>query len=223
MESRFRFTPMDEFSPINVVGANLRKEDLKELVLQALESGESLPDAFLNDLSVSELLAHLKLSHRYYLNTKLPEIEQSIFALYDQKTKADKLLVILCSFFIEYKNKFVEHIKLEERVLFPYIDFLQQFYTNPKLEPKADFMDFSIQKFEESHSNLEEDLARIRHQITNSIKQIKTPLPFRIFTTQLEFFENDMAVHAYLEDEVLIPKIAEMERFFKGKLLQHLA
>lgn len=211
MESRVRFTPIDHEINTSFVGANMRSEDLKALVLHALDTGESLPKDFLSELTIAELIGHLKLSHRYYLNTKLPEIEQSIYALYDHQTKADHLLVLLCSFFIEYKEKLVEHIKLEERLLFPYIDSLigiKPLHVNSNL----DFSDFSIQKFEDSHSNLEEDLARVRQQIVDAITQLKTPLPFRIFVTQLEFFENDMAVHAYLEDEVLIPKALELER-----------
>lgn len=218
MESRVRFTPIDAKETTSFIGANMRTEDLKALVLHALDTGESLPKDFLEELSISELIGHLKLAHRYYLNTKLPEIEQSIYALYDHQTKADQLLVILCSFFIEYKEKLVEHIKLEERILFPYIEYLQG------LKPlhqngNVDFSDFSIHKFEVSHSNLEEDLARVRQQIMEAINQLKTPLPFRIFVTQLEFFENDMAVHAYLEDEVLIPKVLQLEQvYFKAAI-----
>lgn len=211
MESRVRFTPIDQEAEKSFIGANMRSEDLKALVLHALDTGESLPESFLSELGITELIGHLKLSHRYYLNTKLPEIEQSIYALYEHRTKADHLLVLLCSFFIEYKEKLVEHIKLEERLLFPYIEFLQGIKpSNPARS--IDFTDFTIQKFEESHSNLEEDLARVRQQIVDAISQIKTPLPFRIFVIQLEFFENDMAVHAYLEDEVLIPKVLRLEQ-----------
>lgn len=218
MESRVRFTPIDAKETTSFVGANMRTEDLKALVLHALDTGESLPKDFLEELSISELIGHLKLAHRYYLNTKLPEIEQSIYALYDHQTKADQLLVILCSFFIEYKEKLVEHIKLEERILFPYIEHLQG--VKPLHQNRnVDFSDFSIHKFEVSHSNLEEDLARVRQQIMEAINQLKTPLPFRIFVTQLEFFENDMAVHAYLEDEVLIPKVLQLEQvYFKAAI-----
>lgn len=214
MESRYRIVPSEIDNGNTVIGANLNSgEGLKEMVFQALERGEQLPDAFVRELKLSDLLSHLKLSHRYYLNTKLPEIEQSIYALYEHKTKADDLLLLLCSFFIDYKDKLIEHIKLEERKLFPYIENLKLLETGNIDRLPAEFEGFSITVFEESHSDLEEDLERIRRQIIDTIGSVKTPLPFRIFLTQLEFFEKDMAVHAYLEDEVLVPKVLEKEGF----------
>jgi regulator of cell morphogenesis and NO signaling len=209
---------LEQTASNELIAANINKHlDFKSVVLQALEVDQKLSDQFIHSLSLTDLIQHLKWSHRYYLNTKLPEIEQSIYACYSQQEEADQLLLLLCSFFIEYKKKLIEHIRIEERFLFPYIE---QVLLHPSGPEKADLtvpVGYSLTQFEATHTDLEKDLANVCIRIQAKLPEGDLPLPFRIFITQLELFERDLAVHAYLEDDILLPKAKEMEATLKQR------
>ena len=97
-------------------------EDSLQLLLNMVQEGfTEFPEELLQKVSIRDLLNALKKAHGVYLNTKLPEIEQSIYNLYSKQTNSDNVLLMLCGFFISYQKKLVAHIQYEEVFLFPYI------------------------------------------------------------------------------------------------------
>lgn len=192
------------------------EEALTGLINLAREGLTEFPKELLHQVAIQDLLQALKTSHGVYLNSKLPEIEQSIYSLYNKQTNSDNVLLMLCGFFISYQKKLIAHIRYEEVFLFPYIESLLEFQKTGKPIDRERFGNFTLKQFFENHSNLEEDLNEVRKKITDNIEGLKTPLAFRIFITQLEHFEKDLAIHAVLEDEVLLPRLVEMEIHLLG-------
>ncbi len=182
---------------------------LIEILVEASDDHAEFPLEALGDFSIPELVAFLRLSHDYYLNRKLPSIEQSIYNLFREDAQADPLMRFLCAFFVDYSRVLKEHIRLEERQLFPYIEALVQ--GELSANPEA-FSGFNTQVFLDSHTDVEVELNRVRNVIATSLKDKEIPLPFRVFIHQLEQFEADLWKHAMIEDEVLLPKVQEFER-----------
>ncbi len=189
---------------------------LNRLIDLAQEGLTDFPKELIHDVAIRDLLQALKKSHGNYLNCKLPEIEQSIYNLYSKQTNSDNVLLMLCGFFISYQKKLVAHIQYEEVFLFPYIESLLEFQKSGTPIDRERFGNFTLKQFFENHSNLEEDLIEVRNKITRNIEGLKTPLAFRIFLTQLEHFEKDLAIHAVLEDDVLLPRLVELEVHLLG-------
>jgi regulator of cell morphogenesis and NO signaling len=189
---------------------------LNRLISLAKEGVTDFPHELIRDVAIRDLLDALKKSHGTYLNTKLPEIEQSIYNLYSKQANSDNVLLMLCGFFISYQKKLVAHIQYEEVFLFPYIESLLEFQKSGKPIDRERFGNFTLKQFFDNHSNLEEDLNGVRNKITENIAGLKTPLAFRIFMTQLEHFERDLAIHAVLEDDVLLPRLVELEVHLLG-------
>lgn len=189
---------------------------LNQLVDLAKEGVTEFPKELMQEVAIQDLLHALKKSHGIYLNTKLPEIEQTINNLYSKQANSDQVLLMLCGFFISYQKKLMEHIRYEEVFLFPYIESLLEFQRSGLPIDRERFGNFTLKQFFENHSNLEEDLNEVRNKITSSIEGLKTPLSFRIFMTQLEHFEKDLAIHAVLEDDVLLPRLVELEIHLLG-------
>lgn len=187
------------------------EDALESLIGLAKEGAGDFPEELVEQVAIRDLLNALKKSHGVYLNTKLPEIEQSIYHLYSKQTNSDNVLLMLCGFFISYQKKLVAHIQYEEVFLFPYIQSLLEFQKDGTPIDRERFGNFSLKQFFENHSNLEEDLHEVRNKISENIEGLKTPLAFRIFMTQLEHFEKDLFVHAVLEDEVLLPRLVKLE------------
>ncbi|AEA45048.1 hemerythrin domain-containing protein [Fluviicola taffensis] len=189
---------------------------LNELISLVKEGVTEFPKELIQQVAIQDLLNALKKSHGIYLNIKLPEIEQSIYNLYSKQTNSDNVLLMLCGFFISYQKKLVAHIQYEEVFLFPYIQSLLEFQKSGTAIDRERFGNFTLKQFFDNHSNLEEDLNDVRSKITENIDGLKTPLAFRIFMIQLEHFEKDLAIHAVLEDDVLLPRLVEMEIHLLG-------
>jgi regulator of cell morphogenesis and NO signaling len=182
---------------------------LIEILVEASDDHAEFPLEALRDFSIQDLVAFLRLSHDYYLNRKLPSIEQSIYNLFREDAQADPLMRFLCAFFVDYSRVLKEHIRLEERKLFPYIEVL----VSGKLANQSDlYSGFSTQVFLDSHTDVEVELNRVRQVIAASLKDKEIPMPFRVFIHQLEQFEADLWKHAMIEDEVLLPKVQAYER-----------
>lgn len=192
------------------------EDALNRLIDLAREGVTEFPKELIRQVVIPDMLQALKKSHGNYLNIKLPEIEQSIYNLYSKQADSDNVLLMLCGFFISYQKKLVAHIQYEEVFLFPYIESLLELQKSGVPIDRERFGNFTLKQFFENHSNLEEDLNEVRNKITENIAGLKTPLAFRIFMTQLEHFEKDLAIHAVLEDDVLLPRLVELEVHLLG-------
>jgi len=170
------------------------------------------PEAF-SRFSMSTIVDYLRKTHAYYLNKKLLEIEQSIHLLVNAYPSAHPILLLLHNFYADYKSHLVKHIEMEERELLPYIIQLEK-ATKEGGESIA-HSTISVQKFIDSHHDTEKDLQEVRAAILHYSPPAVNQTLYRILLSQLQVFEKDMAIHALMEDDVLLPRALELERTFK--------
>ena len=160
------------------------------------------------------IVDYLRKTHAYYLNKKLLEIEQSIHLLVNVYPRAHPLLLLLHNFYTEYKSHLISHIELEERDLLPYIVQLEQVAAgNGKLQSAPSM---TVQQFIQQHHDTEKDLDEVRKTILSYSPPDGNQTLYRILLSQLQVFEKDMAVHALMEDDVLLPRALELEKKFIG-------
>ena len=79
---------------------------------------------------------------------------------------------------------------------------------------------YNIAKFEEAHHDTEEDLSAVRNVIEQYTAAQTNESLYRVLLHQLQTLEQDLAVHALTEDEVLIPKALELEQKLMARLEQ---
>jgi regulator of cell morphogenesis and NO signaling len=160
------------------------------------------------------ILDYIKRTHQYYITKKLPEIEQSIHLLLQDYDGQHPLLPILLHFYRSYSSELKSHIETEERKLLPYIEALVKanHLNAPELTIVLNYLKtYSLNQFLEDHDDTEQDLSKIR-EIIKAYQPPKTnQSPYRILLSQLEVFEKDLHIHAMIEEEVLLPKAAELE------------
>jgi regulator of cell morphogenesis and NO signaling len=172
-------------------------------VINLFGSESELPIEQLKSFPIPVILDYLEKTHRYYLNKKLLEIEQSITNLQLQSPE-NQLLPFLHSFYNWVKDNLIFHIKMEEEQLFPYIKALYH-----RLDIRSDF---SIKHFIEHHSDtVELQISEVKKHIVRAQQSAYEIFPFRVLLKQLDEFEKDLRIHAKIEDEVLIPKALELE------------
>jgi regulator of cell morphogenesis and NO signaling len=167
------------------------------------------------------IVDYIQRTHVYYLEKKLPEIEQSILLLSGHYESQHPILIALQNFFRHYVQDLSEHIQAEEKLLLPYIELLREAGHTP-----ADFSrflvarrDYSIDRFLNDHHDTEDELKDIRQTIRLYEPPHDNESLYRILLMQLQVFEQDLCVHANIEEEVLIPKARQLEKELNSHLL----
>lgn len=170
--------------------------------------------ALFNEYSVPVIVDYLKRSHTYYLNKILPEIGQSISILLNNYDKTHPLLSILYQFYYKYKNDLETHFFEEEDFLFPYANRLYRtMYFKAETYLFINYLqNFSISSFIETHSDTVKELIKIKTILFEYEPSTTNKTSFRVLIEQINNFEKDLNIHAFLEDEVLIPKLLELEK-----------
>jgi regulator of cell morphogenesis and NO signaling len=167
------------------------------------------------------IVDYIQRTHIFYFEKKLPEIEQSIGLLSDHYESHHPILTALRNFFLRYVNDLSEHIRAEENLLLPYITTLRAARKTP-----AHFStfvvarrDYSIDRFLNDHHDTEDELKDIRQTIRLYDPPQTNESLYRILLSQLQTFEQDLRVHAHIEEEVLIPKALAIEKDLNAQLL----
>lgn len=163
---------------------------------------------------------YIRRTHRYYLEKKLPEIEQSVQMLLSGYSEEHPILFLLRSFYNNYRKDLTDHIRAEEELLLPYVDLLQRFQESA-LSAHHLFRRTAagvLQKFMTQHHGTEEDLKQVRETIMQYQPPALNQTPYRILLLQLQSFEKDLTVHSIIEDYVLVPRALLMEEIYNEQL-----
>jgi regulator of cell morphogenesis and NO signaling len=181
-------------------------------LLHAFE-GNSFSARDFEPFSLELIVEYIKRTHVFYLQKKLPEIEQSILLLSGLYTDQHPILSVLHNFFHRYCEDLTAHIRAEETMLLPYIAIL-----NRSVHAPGHYSEYilarrqsSIDGFLADHHDTEDELKDVRQAIRLYDPPVTNASLYRVLLTQLETFEQDLCVHACIEDQVLIPKALEME------------
>lgn len=179
----------------------------------AFEQIPELDQTFFNEHDSYLLLDYIRQTHIYYLQQRLPELEQSILLLEADLYRNHPLLPLLHRFYKQYSKKLTAHIEDEEVHLLPYLEYLMGLKAD-RFDHYSYYMkrrDDVLIQFSEHHDDTEDDLRRVRI-IMDTYKPSCTNISlFRVLRRQLESLEKDLSVHAYIEDFVLLPRFRGIE------------
>jgi len=195
------------------------------LLLQMLKAfGENnyFPKEELSKLPLQSIIEYLIKTHIYYINSRLPRIEQFIDLLVDHYGKFDVHLYLLKDYFQDYKRDMYAHICIEERDLFPYVlrlikcagEDLSSLQLFNLLEQNA------ITRFINEHHHVEDELGEIRRRLNNYSEANNHKVQITTLFYELRMFEIDLLTHGKVEDEILIPRAQEIEKSLSANLLR---
>jgi regulator of cell morphogenesis and NO signaling len=171
--------------------------------------------------AVPLIVDYIQRTHIYYLEKKLPEIEQSIVLLTGHYESQHPILLALQNFFLHYVQDLSEHIRAEETNLLPYIGLLQDAAETANGFSRFVLArgEYSVDRFLTEHHDTEDELKDIRQTIRLYEPPATNESLYRILLSQLQTFEQDLSVHAHIEEEVLIPKAKALEKNLDTQLL----
>jgi regulator of cell morphogenesis and NO signaling len=188
------------------------------VILNSYHDKNYFPRKHLQGFSLKLIIDYLRKSHEYYLNIKIPRIDQLLHQLSSQTDGLNgESLQPLDQFFREYKQELSTHIGREEEKVYPYVFTVEEAFLsgNPSFELVSQIRKYSIDDYESEHDNVEDKLCDLQNII---IKYLPLPLDMNLcHTILMELFrlESDLNDHARIEDKVLVPKVRYMEKWIK--------
>ena len=180
-------------------------------LLEVFEDQESFNQIKFDRFRLEVIVDYIRKTHEYYLHRKMLEIDQSIHLLLAGYQEAHPLLLILNDAYSAYKTHLSSHIEVEESQFLPYILHLEK-VADGKASFQAYPSSYSLERFLVHHHDTEKDLAEIRAMILHYSPPPTSETLHRILLSQLQVFEKDLAIHALIEDDVLIPRAMALER-----------
>ena len=191
-----------EKSVAEVCRANGISEQFFLLICNVYTNDRYLPSMEeLQETDMSSLVPYLIASHSYYLDERIPHIERHLDRIAEACPKNHK--EILQRFFHDYKTEVQNHFLYEEKTVFPYIEALRKGESGDG---------YSINQFEENHSNIEDklnDLTNIfiKYLPGNIMPKERVSVLFDIFQ-----LSGDLNKHSLIEEKILIPYVETIER-----------
>ena len=149
---------------------------------------------------ISDILRYLHQSHSYYLTNALVALASSIEKLIEPCSATQQK--VIWKFFQDYKNELDKHFSFEEGEVIPYIQKLLLGQRAPG---------FSIDGFEENHSNIDETLSDLKNLI---LKSLPVECDGRQRINLLNFIyhlQHDLNRHSCIEDELMVPMVRLIE------------
>lgn len=152
-----------------------------------------------NSLSLIDIINFLRKSHSYFIDKRLPYLKINLQNAI--KNISPEIQTLLLRFFDNYSNEVDEHMNYENNTVFPYIHALIEHANTPN---------YTIQTFQADHTDIEGKMADLFHIFTKYI-----PCQNNIEMTQilldLYMLQEELDTHTFIEEELLIPRIKELE------------
>lgn len=156
-------------------------------------------------VSTESLLDYLTKSHDYFLKFRLPAIRKELVEV--MSSLEGDLSKALIRYFDEYVAEMRYHTRREDKAVFPYVRSLVRGESGKT---------FRLDNSHSKHDRLQSRLAEfkrilIKYYPAQSSNELNGVL-FDIYT-----YEYDLMAHNRVEDRLLIPIIADLERKNDGK------
>jgi regulator of cell morphogenesis and NO signaling len=186
---------------------------------QVVQSLESIADAAeppyakvpVDELPVELVIEYLKHTHHLFIKQKLPYIARLIEKLNPGLTPLAKDLQIVFPLFVE---DFIYHIYEEEDTLFTYISLLASARKKKSYASKV-FMEMekhSLQKYAMDHDTHDDEMQGIRRITNEYMLEKHDGLHIKVIFFELKAFEQELKLHARIENEILFPKALALEK-----------
>lgn len=153
-------------------------------------------DAFL-------VLEYLKASHVYFLDEKIPQLKKIIEAK-EAKSPKEKFTRIINKFVHDYADEVFDHINYENTVVFPYVYALWQ---NQRWDQS-----YNMEQFKKHHTNIEDKLIDLKNLLIKHVPPEYDSVVRRQILFELYDLEWDINVHDFIENNLLIPLVENLEK-----------
>jgi regulator of cell morphogenesis and NO signaling len=182
--------------------------------LDALDAAPPGQSPRFNEWGLTVLIDHIVGTHHTYVKRALPQllahsrkIAQVHGATHQELTRVAQLVE-------DVANEMTSHMMKEEQILFPYIVALADAQAAGRPAPIAPFGTVAnpIRMMEAEHESAGNALFEIRELTDGYAVPADACGTYTVCLKELEAFEQDLHLHVHLENNILFPKAAALER-----------
>ncbi|MCQ2267189.1 MAG: LuxR C-terminal-related transcriptional regulator [Bacteroidaceae bacterium] len=157
-------------------------------------------------ISVPTLLRYLRASHEYFLGFQLPSIRKELDEALAEDQSMRRLILRL---YDEYARAVLQHMKYEERNLFPYVEALLRGHKPT---------DYSVETFSQHHSDTTAMLTELKNIILKYLPS-NGMANHRLTATLYYLYNNEewLQLHSNVEDEIFTPAIRALEESIESR------
>jgi regulator of cell morphogenesis and NO signaling len=191
-----------------------------KVVIKGLESEINLyveKEESLVAYPIDLIVAYLKHSHYIFIKKRLPFIARLLEHVIVVDNKSQTMLEDLKLVFPLFIEDFIEHIYEEEDTLFDYILNLNKVIKGEYNPSKLYFQmeKHALQNFAMEHELHDDEMQGIR-RITKDYKiKDKFELSLKVIISELQALDQELILHANIENKILFPKAMKLENDVK--------
>jgi regulator of cell morphogenesis and NO signaling len=175
------------------------------------------PTFAVHTMPIKLVVEYLRHAHHLFIRERLPFLMYLVGGLEVTEGPEQTIAQDLRMIFPLFAEEFIAHIHEEEDTLFGYIFDLARAskrLDNPgalwlKMEQRA------MGDFAAEHQVHDDEMAGIRALTDNYAERVGMSLPLRVLYYELARFEADLALHAGLENHILMPKALKLEAYVR--------
>lgn len=173
-----------------------------------------VPGEGLSLFSLGTMVRYISSTHSYYKEIALPSVENKLRRLMEHSSLSEKEINLVTNFFNDYKKDFMDHLSQEEEHILPYVLELekQAALERPGYAFIEKLKNYSIREFEQEHDRLETSLKHLSELIIKYLPPFDDLQLCHQVLNDMSLLMKDLVDHADMEDKVLIPRVAELEK-----------
>ncbi len=180
---------------------------------EALEgAGGEAPQLPAGDAPLTEIVRFVVDHFHAGLREELPRLGEMVAKVLNVHGERHPEVKDLAATFRALREELEMHLLKEERVLFPYVERLEALVLQGRPLTTPPFADGPIGAMEHEHDDAGRALARLRELTGGYVPPADACNTFRGLYHGLEEFEAALHQHIHLENNVLFPRTARLER-----------
>jgi regulator of cell morphogenesis and NO signaling len=168
-----------------------------------------------NNWPIDFLIDYITNVHHAYLRTTIPILRNVLASFVPGHKKKYPYMEQVQETFEDLSSELLEHMDKEESVLFPYIKQVNHTLTNKEVYGplfirllKKPFNDITIVEHQRIHAMME----RLRNEMNYYSFAENACTRHQVIYNQLKELDADLIQHKHLENHLLFPKSAQMEK-----------
>ena len=198
---------------------NLNPELLRKNLEEAGAANSNQTELTFTDYPVDLVVQYLRHAHHLFIKTRLPYLSRLVESLdpagFDNPQTADDLKFVFPLFCRDY----IVHLYEEEDTLFTYIEQLLAAKHRPANPADLYFLmeKNSIARFAAGHAAHDDTMHGIRELTGGFTIGANAGLTAEVVMSELRLFEQELTIHANIEDNILFPKALLLENEVKER------
>ncbi len=187
--------------------------------IEAIQQGENEDTIDFKSWPLDLLADYIEKKHHRYVEEKIPVLKPYLEKLCRVHGERHPELLEITEHFNKSAGELASHMKKEEIILFPAVrKMVQAKQTGTELEkPHFGTVQNPIQMMMTEHET-EGERFRLIDELSNNYTPPEDACnTYRVTFALLQEFENDLHRHIHLENNILFPKAAELEKELNSK------